>query len=184
MAWCHQLTLVKVMAWNHQVTFLIWTNVHQIITRLLSDAVWHYKGLMSWWSFWVTKKDFMTNELKHWKYLKVIDVMVIPLCPKTPADPILGTHNGACGYACLHGIACHTTISIIWHIKLDSTRRKASEICLRPPLHIYFHKFSRSCPETPNMTNFSQRVTIMRKIHRARPKCLETPNFTRFTKSK
>ena len=106
------------MAWNHQVTtFLIWTNVHQIITRLLSDAVWHYKGLMSWWSFWVTKKDFMTNELKHWKYLKVIDVMVIPLCPKTPADPILGTHNGACGYACLHGIACHTTISIIWHIK-------------------------------------------------------------------
>ena len=106
------------MAWNHQVTtFLIWTNVHQIITRRLSDAVWHYKGLMSWWSFWVTKKDFMTNELKHWKYLKVIDVMVIPLCPKTPADPILGTHNGACGYACLHGIACHTTISIIWHIK-------------------------------------------------------------------
>ena len=59
----------------------------------------------------------MTNELKHWKYLKKIDVMVIPLCPKTPADPILGTHNGACGYACLHGIACHTTISIIWHIK-------------------------------------------------------------------
>ena len=106
------------MAWNHQVTtFLIWTNVHQIITRLLSDAVWHYKGLMSWWSFWVTKKDFMTNELKHWKYLKVIDIMVIPLCPKTPADPILGIHNGACGYACLHGIACHTTISIIWHIK-------------------------------------------------------------------
>ena len=106
------------MAWNHQVTtFLIWTNVHQIITRLLSDAVWHYKGLMSWWSIWVTKKDFMTNELKHWKYLKVIDVMVIPLCGKTPADPILGTHNGACGYACLHGITCHTTISIIWHIK-------------------------------------------------------------------
>ena len=27
--------------------------------------------------------------------------------------------------------------------KLDSTRHKASEICLRPPLHIYFHKFSR-----------------------------------------
>ena len=27
--------------------------------------------------------------------------------------------------------------------KLDSTRPKASEICLRPPLHIYFHKFSR-----------------------------------------
>ena len=23
-------------------------------------------------------QDFMTNELKHWKYLKVIDVMVIP----------------------------------------------------------------------------------------------------------
>ena len=54
----------------------------------------------------------MTNESKHWKYLKEIDVMVIPLCPKAPADPILGTHNGACGYACLHGIACHTTISI------------------------------------------------------------------------
>ena len=36
-------------------------------------------------------QDFMTNELKHWKYLKVIDVMVIPLCPKTPTDPILGT---------------------------------------------------------------------------------------------
>ena len=31
-----------------------------------------------------------------------------------------------------------------WHqYQLDSTRRKASEICLRPPLHIYFHKFSR-----------------------------------------
>ena len=29
------------------------------------------------------------------------------------------------------------------HSQLDSTRRKASEICLRPPLHIYFHKFSR-----------------------------------------
>ena len=43
--------------------------------------------------------------------------MVIPLCPKTPADPILGTHNGACGYACLHGIARHTTISIIWYTK-------------------------------------------------------------------
>ena len=43
--------------------------------------------------------------------------MVIPWCPKTPADHILGTHNGAFGYACLHGIACHTTISIIWHTK-------------------------------------------------------------------
>ena len=62
-------------------------------------------------------QDFMTNGLKHWKYLKEIDVMVIPLCPKTPADPILGTHNGACGYACLHGIARHTTISIIWYTK-------------------------------------------------------------------
>ena len=62
-------------------------------------------------------QDFMSNELKHWKYLKVIDVMVIPSCPKTPADPILGTHNGAFGYACLHGIACHTAISIIWHTK-------------------------------------------------------------------
>ena len=27
--------------------------------------------------------------------------------------------------------------------KLDSTRRKASEICLRPPLDIYSHTFSR-----------------------------------------
>ena len=27
--------------------------------------------------------------------------------------------------------------------KLDSTQRKASEICLRPPLDIYFHTFSR-----------------------------------------
>ena len=27
--------------------------------------------------------------------------------------------------------------------KLDSTRRKASEICLRPPLNIYSHTFSR-----------------------------------------
>ena len=62
-------------------------------------------------------QDFMTNELKHWKYLKVIAVMVIPLCPKTPADSILGTHNGACGYAYLHGIACHITVFIIWHIK-------------------------------------------------------------------
>ena len=43
--------------------------------------------------------------------------MVIPWCPKTPADHILGTHNGAFGYACSHGIACHTTISIIWHTK-------------------------------------------------------------------
>ena len=66
-------------------------------------------------------QDFMTNELKHWKYLKVIDVMVIPLCPKTPVDPILGTHNGAYEYAYLHGIACHTTISIIWHTKKSST---------------------------------------------------------------
>ena len=30
--------------------------------------------------------------------------------------------------------------------KLDSTRRKASEICLRPPLDIYSHTFSRYCP--------------------------------------
>ena len=29
------------------------------------------------------------------------------------------------------------------NIKLDSTRRKASEICLRPPLDIYSHTFSR-----------------------------------------
>ena len=43
--------------------------------------------------------------------------MVIPWCPKTPTDHILGTHNGAFGYACSHGIACHTTISIIWHTK-------------------------------------------------------------------
>ena len=27
--------------------------------------------------------------------------------------------------------------------QLDSTRRKASEICLRPPLDIYSHTFSR-----------------------------------------
>ena len=27
--------------------------------------------------------------------------------------------------------------------ELDSTRRKASEICLRPPLDIYSHTFSR-----------------------------------------
>ena len=27
--------------------------------------------------------------------------------------------------------------------KLDSTRRKASEICLRPPFDIYSHMFSR-----------------------------------------
>ena len=27
--------------------------------------------------------------------------------------------------------------------RLDSTQRKASEICLRPPLDIYFHTFSR-----------------------------------------
>ena len=32
-------------------------------------------------------QDFMTNELKLWKYLQVVDVMVSPLCPKTPADP-------------------------------------------------------------------------------------------------
>ena len=31
--------------------------------------------------------------------LKVIDVMVNPSCPKTPADSMLGTHNGTCGYA-------------------------------------------------------------------------------------
>ena len=91
MAWCHQLTLVKVMAWNHQVTtFLIWTNVHQIITRLLSDAVWHYKGLMSWWSFWVTKKDFMTNELKHWKYLKSNWCNGYPFMSKDPCRPHTG----------------------------------------------------------------------------------------------
>ena len=28
-------------------------------------------------------------------------------------------------------------------LELDSTRRKASEICLRPPLDIYSHTFSR-----------------------------------------
>ena len=28
-------------------------------------------------------------------------------------------------------------------LQLDSTRRKASEICLRPPLDIYSHRFSR-----------------------------------------
>ena len=32
---------------------------------------------------------------------------------------------------------------IILYGKLDSTRRKASEICLRPPLDIYSHTFSR-----------------------------------------
>ena len=62
-------------------------------------------------------QDFMINGLKHWKYPKVIDVMVTPSCPKTPADPILETHNVECGYVCLHGITCHTAISIIWHTK-------------------------------------------------------------------
>ena len=34
-------------------------------------------------------------------------------------------------------------IGIGIELKLDSTRRKASEICLRPPLDIYSHTFSR-----------------------------------------
>ena len=37
--------------------------------------------------------------------------------------------------------------------KLDRTRHKASEICLRFPLGIYSHAFSRKCPEPPNMTS-------------------------------
>ena len=41
-------------------------------------------------------------------------------------------------YACF----CHKT-RIKTEKKLDSTRRKASEICLRPPLDIYSHTFSR-----------------------------------------
>ena len=45
--------------------------------------------------------------------------MVNPSCPKTSADPMLGIHNGACGYACLiiAVTACHTAISMICHRK-------------------------------------------------------------------
>ena len=50
---------------------------------------------------------------------QVTDEMVNPSCPKTSADPMLGVHNGACGYVCLiiAAIACHTAISIICHRK-------------------------------------------------------------------
>ena len=67
-----------------------------------------------------------------------------------------------------------------FRIKLDSTRRKASEICLRPPLDIYSHTFSRN----PKYDQYQQKDHHNEKIHRAWPKCLETPNFTSFTKSK
>ena len=36
--------------------------------------------------------------------------------------------------------------------KLDTTRRKALEVCLHWPLNINSQAFSRQCPETPNMT--------------------------------
>ena len=54
-------------------------------------------------------------------------------------------------------------------LKLDRIRRKGSEMCLRYNFYIYAHAFSRWCSETSNMTSLSQRGTIMRKIHRARP---------------
>ena len=73
-------------------------------------------------------QDFIINKLKHWKYLKVIDVMVIPLCPMTPAIPILEIHNGACGYAYLHGIACHTAIAIIWHTTMLNLVKRGVEL--------------------------------------------------------
>ena len=68
--------------------------------------MWHYKGLMSWWSFWVT------NISSNWYNGH-------PLMSKDPCRPHTGnTQWGIChGYACSHGIACHTTISIIWHTK-------------------------------------------------------------------
>ena len=36
-----------------------------------------------------------------WVLCSAIDVIVDPPYPKTPEDPILGTHNGACGYSAL-----------------------------------------------------------------------------------
>ena len=52
-----------------------------------------------------------------------------------------------------------------------------------PPRHLLPHVF-RIMPRNPNVTSFSQRGIIMRKIHRALPKWPETQNLTRFTKSK
>ena len=44
--------------------------------------------------------------------------------------------------------------NILYQSKLNRTWRKGSEICLRYPLDIYFHTFSRYGPETPNLTCF------------------------------
>ena len=75
------------MAWYHQATnFFIWTNVYQIISRLLSDAMWHHNGLMGW-SLDDLCRSPRLNELNHRKYLKVIDVMVNPSCPKALQTP-------------------------------------------------------------------------------------------------
>ena len=57
--------------------------------------------------------------------------------------------NPTLGYSPLHyNIRSNLTLKhfstlLLSFIKLDSTRHKASEICLRPPLDIYSHMFSR-----------------------------------------
>ena len=59
-------------------------------------------------------QDFMTNELKHWKYLKEIDVMVIHLCPKplqTPYWEHTMEHVGVLAY-----MGLFVTLQI-WHTK-------------------------------------------------------------------
>ena len=82
--------------------------------------------------------------------------------------------------------AQHLIQSIPHTPQLHLTRQNSTQSVgnmLPPPWHLLPHVL-QIMPRTPNMTNFSQRITIMRKIHRAWLKCLETPNLTHFTKSK
>ena len=70
------------------------------------------------------------------------------------------------------------------HSQLDRTRRKASEICLRPPRHLLSH-ILQIMPRNPKYDQFQGKGHHnKRKIHRVWPKCLETPNLNRFIKSK
>ena len=64
--------------------------------------------------------------------------------------------------------------------KLDRTRRKTSEICLRALPSTFIPTRSPDDALKPQIWPISAKGSI----HRARPKCLETPNLTHFTKSK
>ena len=101
----------------------------------------------SWSKFWQldVKWDYamVCNRLLRWSKTTRKDRYILH---GTLWMSSLSIANNICNVILFEAIFIYIYISIPFFItwfKLDSTRRKASEICLRPPLDIYSHTFSR-----------------------------------------